>query len=134
MIKSKINTQQRNNVSPQSDNRKKGYKGEQDAASYLEGKGYRIIKKNFHFGRYGELDLVAQDGECLVFVEVKLRRSRTFGHPLESITPKKVAALRRAAEGYLYVNKLQDVPCRFDVIAIDQSQNKTEITHIENAF
>lgn len=117
-----------------SDNRKKGYKGEDDAARFLEDKGYQILKMNFHFGRYGEIDIVAKHGEYLVFVEVKLRKSKSFGHPLESITQRKVNSLRRAAEGYLYVNKLTDHPCRFDVIAIEKTGTVSEFTHIENAF
>lgn len=114
--------------------RSKGNVGEDIAINLLEAKGYEIKKKNFHFGRKGEIDIVAFDGEYIVFVEVKMRNNDNFGDPLSSLTPIKQRNLRRAAEGYLYVNKLENVPCRFDVIVIDARKNLSEIKHIENAF
>lgn len=114
--------------------REAGDQGEKKAAEYLTAKGYEIIKTNFHFGRYGEIDLIAKDKGYIVFVEVKMRRGNEYGSALESMSHKKMMALRRAAEGYLYVNKITDVPCRFDFIAIDSSDGKSEITHLENAF
>jgi putative endonuclease len=117
-----------------SDNVEKGAKGETIAVEYLQGKDYKIIKRNFHFGRYGELDIVAQDGKTLVFVEVKTRTSDTYGDPLDSITPKKQKSWRRAAEGYLYVNKIYDQECRFDVITIDLRGSQPKINHIVQAL
>lgn len=114
--------------------RSKGSKGEQLAANFLRAKGYNIKKQNFHFGRKGELDIVALDREQLVFIEVKMRNNEKFGDPLTSLTPQKLRNIRRAAEGYLYVNKLTDIPCRFDVIIIDNTKSMSEIKHIENAF
>ena len=114
--------------------RSKGNYGENLAAEYLEANGYNIIKRNFHFGRNGEIDIVAEkDGE-LVFVEVKYRTNRSYGDPLESITPRKAKTLRLTAEGYLYVNKITDKACRIDIIVIDKRGEETKINHIENAI
>lgn len=111
-----------------------GIEGEKIALEYLISKGFEIVKTNFHFGRFGEIDIIAKDGNFLVFIEVKKRNQSTYGSALESITIKKVNALRKAAEGYLYVNKITDIPCRFDIIAIDKQGTSQKITHIQNAF
>lgn len=116
-----------------SNNRKKGNKAEDIAAKFLENKGYKIIKRNFYFGKNGEIDIVAEHGEYLVFVEVKSSKTIEYGHPLEKVSQNKIRKFRRAAEGYLYVNKITDKPIRIDLIAILGSENP-EITHIENAF
>jgi putative endonuclease len=114
--------------------RDKGNYGEDLAAEYLEEKGYKIRKRNFYFGKTGEIDIIAEkDGE-LVFIEVKYRTNRSFGEPLESITPKKANTLRRTAEGYLYVNDIYDQACRIDIIVIDKRGNKPQIQHIENGI
>ena len=112
----------------------KGDNGEDIAMRYLEVKGYTIKKRNFHFGRLGEIDIVALDGDTYVFVEVKTRHNAKFGNPLASITPGKQRKLKKATEGYLLVNKLHDVPCRFDVIVIDFTKITPEISHYTNAF
>jgi len=114
--------------------REKGYKGEKIAAEYLESKGYEIKKSNFHFGKAGEIDIIAEKDNELVFVEVKFRTSKSWGDPLESITPKKARTLRKIAEGYLYVNKIYDKACRIDVIIIDFREKEHSINHIENAI
>ncbi|MBP1325488.1 putative endonuclease [Leucobacter exalbidus] len=77
-----------------SHNRTVGARGEAIAAAYLEGLGYRILDRNW-YSRYGELDLVAVDGETLVAVEVKTRTGLGYGHPLQAITDRKAARLRR---------------------------------------
>ncbi len=115
-------------------NQKKGNQGEKEAAEYLSSKGYQIIKTNFHFGKHGEIDIICRLNDVLVFVEVKSRKSYEYGDPLLSITPKKQKSWQRAAEGYLYVNKIQDVECRFDVITVDLSKSPHEIEHLENAL
>ncbi len=115
-------------------NRKKGNQGEKEAAEYLSSKGYQIVKTNFHFGKHGEIDIICRLNDVLVFVEVKSRKSFEYGDPLLSITPKKQKSWQRAAEGYLYVNKIQDVECRFDVITVDLSKSPHEIGHLENAL
>ena len=114
--------------------RDKGTYGENLAVEYLEEKGYVILKRNFHFGKTGEIDIIADDDGELVFVEVKYRTNRSYGDPMESLTPKKVNTLRRTAEGYLYVNKIQDKSCRFDIIIINKTGAEPVIEHIENAI
>ncbi len=117
-------------------NKAKGNFGENIAADYLAAKGYSIIKRNFVFGRFGEIDLVAKDGDVLVFVEVKLRTNQTYGDPLESIDFRKQQNLRKTAEGYYYVNKISDMECRFDVVTVDirNGMENPVISHLVNAI
>jgi len=112
---------------------KKGTIGEDLAVDYLKKKGYRILQRNYRF-EYGEIDIVAEDGSVLVFVEVKARRSKEFGEPEDAVTPRKREKIRSTANGYLFENNIDDKECRFDVIAIDYQDNKTEIRHITDAF
>lgn len=77
-----------------SHNQAVGARGEAIAAGFLEGIGYRILDRNWH-SRYGELDLVAVDGDTLVAVEVKTRTGLGYGHPLQAITQRKADRLRR---------------------------------------
>ncbi|OGU40271.1 MAG: YraN family protein [Ignavibacteria bacterium GWB2_35_12] len=114
--------------------REKGNEAEDTAVELLLGKGYQIIKRNFIYGRIGEIDIVAKDGNILVFVEVKSRKTNEYGSPLESVTPKKQKILRRVAEGYYYINKLNDVESRFDIITIDYSVKPPTIEHLINAI
>jgi len=110
--------------------RKTGFTYEEKAAEYLEGKGYRILEKNF-YSRFGEIDLIARHDKYLVFVEVKYRANTKGGHPLETVDRRKQSRIRKSAEFYLLrYGFLANQPCRFDVIGILGE----EITHIENAF
>ncbi len=118
----------------ENNNRKKGNQGEKEAAEFLSSKGYQIVKTNFHFGKHGEIDIICKRGDVLVFVEVKSRKSFEYGDPLLSITRSKQKSWQRAAEGYLYVNKIQNVECRFDVITVDLSKTPHAIEHLENAI
>jgi putative endonuclease len=113
--------------------KQKGYKGEDIAVEHLIKHGYRIIKKNFTFGKFGEIDVIAEHNNVLLFIEVKARFNDKFGDPLFSINQKKQQHIRRAAEGYLYINKITNKVCRFDVIIVDLF-NKKVIQHLENAF
>lgn len=117
-------------------NKAKGSYGENIAADYLVSKGYTIVKRNFVFGRYGEIDLIMRDGNILVFVEVKLRTSQSYGDPLDSIDFRKQQNLKKAAEGYYYVNKINDMECRFDVITVDirSGMENPVIAHLVNAI
>lgn len=110
-----------------------GSSGEEIAAHFLENIGFIILQRNFRFGR-GELDLIARDGPELVFVEVKLRRGTGYGLPEDAITPAKRRQIRRIAEGYLYVNRIEGQLCRFDVIAIEINGPHVDIRHLKNAF
>jgi putative endonuclease len=112
---------------------KKGTIGENLAVDYLEKKGYCILQRNYRF-EHGEIDIIAEDENVLVFVEVKARRSKEFGEPEDAVTPRKRKKIRSTANGYLFEKNIDDKECRFDVIAIDYQNNKTEIRHLIDAF
>ncbi|MFM7157393.1 MAG: YraN family protein [Bacteroidota bacterium] len=114
--------------------RKAGAKAEEVAMSFLEQAGYSILKRNFTFGRIGEIDIICNHDGILVFIEVKARMNLEFGPPEASITTKKIQSIKRTAEGYLYINKISDMPCRFDVIAIEYQQDIPIIKHLINAL
>lgn len=107
--------------------------GETMAAEYLVGIGYVILERNFRT-QYGEIDLVAQIEDILVFVEVKTRTSRKFGYPEESISPKKKEHLLASAQAYVQSHQELERDWRIDVLAIEQvgSNSLPEITHFEN--
>ncbi len=108
--------------------------GELVAEKFLVSKGYSIIKKNFVFGK-GEIDIIAKDGDYLVFVEVKTRRNYDFGEPEYAITKSKQRQLKRIAEAYFYVNGIQEQLCRFDVVTVvGETEETMKINHIINAF
>lgn len=113
--------------------KRSGDRGEAAALSYLAGKGYELLEKNYRT-RYGEIDLVLRDGASLVFVEVKLRRGTGFGDPLEAVTPRKQAGVRSLAEQYLAERGVEFEELRFDVVGILESGGRREITHVRDAF
>ena len=104
-------------------------KGETAARDYLRGKGYRILEENYT-GQIGEIDLIAADGEVIVFVEVKARENTDFGYPIEAVTPQKVRKICLTAQQYLVRKRLMGREVRFDVIEVLRG----EINHVENAF
>ncbi len=110
--------------------------GEERAARFLTEQGYTIVEKNFH-SRYGEIDLIAEDGEFLVFVEVKLRASVSHGLPEETVTSRKQEKLRLTAETYLQTHETDKQP-RFDVVALyakdGMKTHPLPVRHIKNAF
>lgn len=115
-------------------NKELGKKGEEIAAKYLADKNFEIIECNYHFG-HGEIDIVARDGETLVFVEVKTRQNLEFGSPELAVTKGKQRQIKKIAECYLYDKEISDTNCRIDVIAILlENHTKPKINHIENAF
>lgn len=94
-----------------------GPKAEALAATFLQARGLRIVARNVR-SRYGEIDLIAREGDTVVFVEVRLRRSLQFGGALASITAAKRARIVAAAEGYLAT--LARMPdCRVDAVLLD---------------
>lgn len=115
-------------------NKNIGNKGEEIAEKFLLEKGYKIVEKNFHFGRDGEIDIIATINNILIFIEVKTRTNHNFGNPILSITEKKKRLTRFAANGYMLKKNINNTECRIDFIAIDMISNPPEITHIENAF
>ena len=106
-----------------------GQQGEDRAARYLIDKGYRIVARNWHNRGRKELDIVAEDGHTLVFVEVKTRRAGSLSSPLDAVTASKMHRLALAANSFLRINHVT-MNVRFDVIGIAGDH----IEHIENAF
>jgi putative endonuclease len=113
--------------------RSKGRAGEETAEQFLQQHGYEILEKNY-IHRHGEIDIIAREGSVLVFVEVKFRRSRRFGEPEESVTPKKQELLRRTAEGYVMERFPSGIECRFDVVSIVMEEGKTECRVLKDCF
>ena len=112
-----------------------GQKGEEAACQYLKNNGYRILCRNYSCS-IGEIDIVAQEGEYLVFVEVRSKSSAGFGLAQESITSRKQFRLRQLAWCFLKSEGRTGSDCRFDVIAIefDGDDRVKRLEHIENAF
>ncbi len=114
--------------------RQQGNNYEKQAADFLRKQGLILLTKNFYAYR-GELDLVMQDKQTLVFIEVRYRKNTNFGTPEETVTCSKQRHLVKAAQKFLQLNQaLAQLPCRFDVIAITQSGNTAKINWIKNAF
>ena len=109
--------------------RRTGTRYEQAEGFFLEQIGYEVLEYNYRC-RFGEIDIIAKDGICLVFCEVKYRSGREKGSPLEAVDNRKQQRIFRCASHYLAGRGLEDVPCRFDVIGIEG----TAVTHIKNAF
>ncbi len=114
-------------------NKLKGSLGESAAAEYLRKKRYRIVGMNYAC-RYGEIDLIAETREHIVFVEVKSRKSAAFAEAREFVTSAKQRRIAATAELWLMANPTEKQP-RFDVIEIYQDEGIVRsIHHIENAF
>ena len=110
-----------------------GREGEQMAAEHLRTLGYEIVETNYRFG-HGEVDIVALDGDILVFCEVKTRDNDAFGAPEYAITPRKQQQIRKIALGYLYEHQIRDRQCRFDVVAIRLRRGQPDLHYVKNAF
>ena len=109
--------------------------GEACAAEYLRKKKYRILGANYHT-RFGEIDLIAERRNVLIFVEVKLRKDAAFAEAREFVTQSKQRKLRTSAELWLAAHPTEK-PVRFDVIEIyapQGAQGPVTIEHLENAF
>lgn len=106
-----------------------GALGEEQAARYLQQKGWRILERNFS-APYGELDIVAQDGKTLVFAEVKTRAYSAYGGPLMAVTPAKQKKIALTAQAYLKAKGLKFDSIRFDVLCVLPQG----IEHVPNAF
>ncbi len=115
------------------DNKTLGTLAEELAAVYFQKKGYTILEKNFK-APCGEIDLILQDGPELVFVEVKARTSDKYGLPQESVDLRKQKQITKTATWYMTLKGLHDNPARFDVLAIQVSQDGYKIDHIPWAF
>ena len=111
-----------------------GVWGEGHARRYLERKGYTVSDTNYRC-RWGEVDIVARQGQDLVFVEVRTRRGAAFGAPEESVTAAKSRRLIATAQDYLQKHGLEQSQWRVDLVSIhlDESGKLLEVNHLENA-
>jgi putative endonuclease len=109
--------------------------GESLAVAHLKARGCEILAQNYRAIR-GEIDLIVQDGQFIVFVEVKTRRSLKFGVPQAAVTKQKQRQISKIALAYLQAGDLWDAPCRFDVIGVHLSSRSEllRLEHIESAF
>lgn len=111
-----------------------GKQGENLAADFLKKQGFNILVRNYR-KKSGEIDIIARDGEWLVFIEVKTRTNVHFGQPYEAVTTKKQTQISRVALDYITRKKLHDEPARFDVISILlPTSGKADITHLPFCF
>ena len=112
-----------------------GQRGELAAERFLLRRGWTIVARGYE-DKFGEIDLIAVDGETIVFVEVKTRQSDYAGSPAEAVDTNKQAHLSKTGIGYLKWHRLTECRARFDVIAIiwPNEAKYPEITHFENAF
>ena len=110
-----------------------GRVGEEAAVRFLHEQGYRIVERNYRC-RFGEIDLIARDGETLAFIEVKTRRSRAFGPPALAVTIEKQRHLVKASQVYLAQRGKARELCRFDVVTIEMDAHTVRIEIIKNAF
>ena len=109
-----------------------GKTGEDYAARYLEKRGYRILDRNWKWGRE-ELDIIARDGNFIVIVEVKTRHSNSLADPGTCVNPKKQRILARAAQAYIrYKSMLGEI--RFDIIVIVLNNSNITVNHVRDAF
>nr|WP_207747810.1 YraN family protein [Clostridium sp. D33t1_170424_F3] len=109
-----------------------GRDAEDRAAAYLEGRGFHILERNYH-SRFGEIDIIAEDGRYIVFAEVKGRASSAYACPAEAVTPAKQRKIVYTALLYLQAHPT-DLQPRFDVIGILAGEPEPLLEHLENAF
>jgi putative endonuclease len=110
-----------------------GEAGEALAARLLRKKGYKIVATNYRT-QLGEIDIIARDGDTLVFVEVKARQSDRFGAPKWAVTPAKQRKISMVALYYLKTTGQSDTKARFDVVSIRSNPLRPEVEIIRNAF
>jgi len=108
-----------------------GKRGEELVCERLVARGFRIVARNVR-EKFAELDIVAEDGDTLCFIEVRTRADDALGHPAETITAAKQKHIRRAAEAFLVRRRIPPRPMRFDVATI--VWNRMEFEYFENAF
>ncbi len=113
------------------ENVQKGKQGEDIAKKYLISLGWKIIDCNWHYSKNAEIDIIAKDGETLVFVEVKTRLSLNYGHPFEAINNNKIHKIYTAVSAYLNKSTVKYKSYRLDGIAITGLKNPT-IEHIKS--
>ncbi|HHL39875.1 MAG TPA: YraN family protein [Deltaproteobacteria bacterium] len=110
-----------------------GRRGEDEAARLLTARGYRILARNYRTRR-GEVDIVAADGDAIVFVEVKTRAGAGFGAPAAAVDARKMRRMTLASRAFLALHGLEDRPARFDVVSVEIRDGRTRCELIKNAF
>ncbi len=110
-----------------------GKTGEDLACTELERRGYAILARRYR-SRFGEIDIVANHEETIVFVEVKARDGDEFGGGAAAVTPWKQRRIAQMAIDYLSRNRLHDRPCRFDVVTVDVTEGRPCIVVYPHAF
>ncbi|WP_233231577.1 YraN family protein [Tichowtungia aerotolerans] len=111
---------------------KTGRRGEKQAERFLKKSGYKILGRRVRVGKHDEIDLIAREGETMVFVEVKTRKTECYGRPAAAVNRDKRRKLSRAAVTFLQKRKLRPPFIRFDIVEV--IDEPSEIRHIENAF
>ena len=121
-------------VDPVSDTNDLGARGERIAAAYLTDAGLRLLDRNWRC-RDGELDIVAREGDAIVFCEVKTRRGVGYGYPVEAVTPVKQRRLRVLAQRWLAAHEEHAPDLRFDVVGVlVRPSGPAVVTHLRSAF
>ena len=110
-----------------------GELGEKLALKKIKGLGYKKIVRNYRC-TLGEVDLIARDGDTLVFIEIKTRRGKSIAYAKEAVDAKKRRQLSKVALAYLKSNNCYGVKARFDVVAVSLAGDKPQIEVIQNAF
>lgn len=111
----------------------KGKQGENATASYLKKRGYKIVERNYRC-KFGEIDIIALDGDILSFIEVKTRSSREHIPPEFTVTPNKQKKIKNSAVCYLGKHGIENRDCRFDIAAVTTGKGGETITLYKNAF
>lgn len=111
--------------------RSQGNLGEDRAQEFLTSKGFKILTRNFR-SKFGEIDIIAKDKNCIVFIEVKMRSSNVFGTPREAITSKKLEKIALTAAFYLKSINAEKSQYRIDAIEVEQNSDQFHFNHIEN--
>lgn len=116
-------------------NKEIGMWGEQEALLFLKNKGYSKIDRNYS-KRYGEIDIIMSDGPTTVFIEVKTRKSSSYGYASEFVDARKMERIRKTCISFMHTD---DADMRFDVVEVyyklqNDTPHVTSINHIENAF
>jgi len=109
-----------------------GKRGEDEAAGFLQGKGYEILERNYRFRR-NEVDIIAMRDNTLVFVEVKMRSTNLFGYPESFVSDEQFQRILQVADEYQHQNNWEG-NIRFDIVSIEKKRSGLEITHFEDAF
>ncbi|MDD5409785.1 MAG: YraN family protein [Candidatus Omnitrophica bacterium] len=110
-----------------------GKQAESAAVKFLQGQGYKLIRRNYKT-KFGEIDIIAEDKGVICFVEVKARHTRLFGEPAEAVSTAKQRQISKAAICYLKENNLLERQARFDVTSLLYKEDVPEIDLIKDAF